>query len=231
MHTSHGSHARPQEQVDFCLAWCYERCNKADQADTLAELQVIARSFGSSLVLHKKSTGFLNWLEGSREKVCLLADWREAKPIIDGLTRLTAARQQHIQLRMCILAQSDKMYRRASEWASLVRQGGGREIAVLDGYSREGVEEFLAQGFEPNEAVHAQEEPSSSCLTSHTRDVGANSSQDAEAPPRSETAGSADSASSTLSLVNLMRAVQDPQEAARLEVMIQRAMWQQPYED
>ena len=228
---------RPQEQSTsskFCLVWCYERCNKADQGDTLTELQDIAASFGSDLVLHKKSAGFLSWLEKPRERVFLLADWREAKPIMEGLSRQTAAKQP-IRVCMCILAQSDKVYRRATEWATLIRQSGGWNIKVLDGYSREGVEEFIMQSIEETMASRASrvvEGPSSPSQVStfHTRDAAASSSSLPEAGQSSfNPSEELGSASSSLSFVTLIRAVQDPQEAARLEEMIQRTMWQQPY--
>lgn len=240
MATAQSAHVcRPQESAssaNFCLVWCYERCNKADQGQTLIELQEVAASFGSNLVLYKKSTGFLNWLERATERVLLLADWREAKPIVDGVNLLTAARSQQFHLEMCILAQSNKTYRRASEWAALIRQGGGRSIKVLDGYSREGVEEFIMQSIEDIHAScdgRSDLDPASSPAF-HTHDFDAtsvHSLQEAGSTSLQLSEGSASASASAISLVSLIQAVQDPEEAARLEEMIQRTMWQQPYED
>ena len=211
---------RPQGREAFFLAWCYERCNKADQAQTLAELQAIAGSFGMTLVLHKKSKGFLHWLEGTRGNVLVLADWREAKPILDGHSRLEEDGQlaELRGLQMCVLAQSDKMYRRASEWAVLIRQGGGMEIGVLHGYSREGVEAFIMQSLEAGSPTNVWEGCGGSpSPTSHIRDGAASSSHSLEATG---------STAPRLSLATLMEALQNPEEASRLEEMIQGSMWQ-----
>ena len=105
------------------------------------------------------------------------------------------------------------------------------EIVVLDGYSREGVEEFIIQSLAETKSVKIQEELCPSSPIPHTRDVGASSSQSAPpGDPSGTTAESPSAAFERFSLGTLMRAVQDPQERARLEEMIQSTMWQ-PYED
>ena len=221
MAPAHGAHVcRTQEQAGFRLAWCYERCKKPENVNTVGELHDIAESFGSKLVLHKKSTAFVNWLRTAKDNIFLLADWREAKPIVEGLGGLRYFMAQR-QLRICILAQSQSSYRNASEWAAGIWKTYGRDILVLDGFSSTGVEDFIAQSLED---TGSRVSPSRDMDADSTRACSEDLVND---EPFDEPF--ADYACS-LSLPSLMRAVQDPRQAARIEQMLKCAMWQ-TYED
>ena len=67
-----------------------------------------------------------------------MAEWREAKPIIEELDR----RNERRDIRMCVVTRSGKMYRRAVAWAN--SQSRSRNIMVLPGFSRQTVEEFIS---------------------------------------------------------------------------------------
>ncbi|CAE7463007.1 unnamed protein product [Symbiodinium natans] len=220
MASAHAHACRTQVQSGCHLAWCYERCKKAEHGDTLGELQGIAASFGVKLVLQKKSTGFLKWLGTAKENVFLLADWREAKPIVEGLGGLERLTGQQ-QLRMCILAQSDNSFQRASEWTMRVRQSHGIDILVLDGFSRAGVKDFIARSFDETSSCASQEGDTD---TDSTRACSEDLMNDEAFDEY------LDDYAFRLSLPGLVRAVQDPQQAARLEQMIKHTMWQL-YED
>ncbi|CAE7386615.1 unnamed protein product [Symbiodinium natans] len=216
MASAHAAHVcRTQEQAGFHLAWCYEMCRKADHSDTLGELQCIAARFGSKLFLHKKSTGFLAWLGKAEKSVFLLADWREAKPVVEGFGGLDRLTAQQSQLRMCILAQSDQSFQRATEWTARVRSSHGIDILVLDGFSHKGVEDFIARSLDETSSCAGGDMDADS-----TRAVSEDLAMD----------NSFNGYAFGLSLPRILRAVQDPEQAARLEQTIKGTMWQL-YED
>ncbi|CAE6970092.1 MDH1B [Symbiodinium natans] len=221
--------------LETFLAWCYERCHKTEQYETWSYLESIANDFGLSLQRFKKSSGFLAWLEEMEAgKVLVLADWREAKPLAEGLDVL-AAQGKLLQVRMCILAASDKIYSRASEWAGIVRQGGGRETVVLRGFSHEGIEDFIAPSIaEVGPLRKWRNKLATSSPMSCAQDVGTTSVQTLpEVAPGTfdVAAGLATPFCINLSFSALARTLQDPQKATKLEEMIRCTMWQQRYED
>ncbi|CAE7339545.1 unnamed protein product [Symbiodinium sp. CCMP2456] len=120
------------------LVWCFEHCSKPEQAAVRTELAGLATEFGCKFVYHKKSMGFLSWLKGRKGSVLLVADWREAKPIMEEITK---QKQRH-DLRMCVVAQTATILRRASLWAGTQR--GCAEIMVTSGFLRHKVEEMIA---------------------------------------------------------------------------------------
>eukprot|EP00438_Fugacium_kawagutii_P024681 Skav230608 [mRNA] locus=scaffold168:456321:460659:- [translate_table: standard] len=55
------------------IAWCYERCNKADQKDILKAISSMASTFRASLVCKKKAHGFMKWWSSEWSDFCRLA--------------------------------------------------------------------------------------------------------------------------------------------------------------
>ena len=88
---------------------------------------------GYQFTCQKKSTGFLRWLEGMEGRVLLITDWREAKPIMEGLSNL--GQIQRIDILMCVVARSDRMFRRAIDWAG--KQSSDTDIMVRRCESRD----------------------------------------------------------------------------------------------
>ena len=119
------------------LVWCFEHCHKAEHRQTRAELADIAGLFGFDFVCHKKCTGFMSWLKGSTGSVLIVAEWREAKPIMEELDKRNDIRN----FRMCVVARAQKMYNRACAWAE--KQNRSTNIVVSLGFSRQTVEELI----------------------------------------------------------------------------------------
>ena len=222
---------RQQEQA-FHLAWCYERCHKAEQVEALTKLHEVAASLGSTLVCHKKALGFLSWLQDASGKVLLLTDWREAKPIVEGVEHLMDGRPQNFKVRMCIMATSDRIFRRASEWANSILRGGW-EVVVLDVFSRGGLEEFIVQGSQAARNYYEQENLLPSRCPTYPNDAKdlTSHSPSKTTSPKLELARESASLCIRLSMATLKATLQDPENATKLEEMIRRTMWHQLYED
>ena len=180
------------------LVWCFEHCLKPEQAAVRKELAGLATQYGCKFVLHKKSMSFLSWLEGRRGSVLLVADWREATPIVEEISK----QNQRHNFRMCVVAQTATILRRASLWAGTER--GCAEIMVTSGFLRHKVEELIASHVE--------------ALRMTGLAVGFRAGV-------KSTGGYG-----WLSLPNLLEAVHDPKQALGLEKLIKQTMWQ-VYED
>lgn len=115
---------------------------KSQQERLRTELKQAATMFGCSFTCHKKSMGFLSWLEGREGRILLLADWREAKPIMEELGR----RQGRHDIIVCVVGQSDKMFRRAVDWAT--KQISEIDIIVSSSFSRQNIEDLVARHWE-----------------------------------------------------------------------------------
>ncbi|CAE7687876.1 unnamed protein product [Symbiodinium sp. CCMP2456] len=124
------------------VVWCFEHCMKSQQERLRTELKQAATVFGCSFTCHKKSMGFLSWLEGREGRILLLADWREAKPIMEELGR----RQGRHDIIVCVVGQSDKMFRRAVDWAT--KQVSEIDIIVSSSFSRQNIEDLVARHWE-----------------------------------------------------------------------------------
>ncbi|CAE7221751.1 unnamed protein product, partial [Symbiodinium microadriaticum] len=124
------------------VVWCFEHCMKSQQERLRTELKQAATMFGCSFTCHKKSMGFLSWLEGREGRILLLADWREAKPIMEELGR----RQGRHDIIVCVVGQSDKMFRRAVDWAT--KQISEIDIIVSSSFSRQNIEDLVARHWE-----------------------------------------------------------------------------------
>ena len=184
------------EEVTW-LVWCFEHCLKPEQAVVRKELAALATKFGCKLVCYKKCMSFLRWLEGMKGSTLLVADWREAKPIMEEISKQNRGHD----LRMCVVAQTATILRRASSWART--QNGCAEIMVSSGFLRHKVEELIASH------VQALRMTGLAAVSHGVKSTGAYG---------------------WLSLPNLLEAVHDPKQAHRLEKLIKQTMWQ-VYED
>ena len=220
-----------QQKQAFHLAWCYERCHKAEHVETLTKLHEVAASLGSTLVCHKKALGFLSWLQTASGNVLLLTDWREAKPIFEGVEHMTEGGPQNFKVRMCITATSGRIYGRACEWANSICQNGGWEVVVLDVFSRGGVEEFIVQSTQEARSFYEQENLVPSPCPTYIDDVKDKTSHSKTSAGKSDLAREAASVCIRLSMATLKSALQDPDKATKLEEMIRSTMWHQVYED
>ncbi|CAE7948251.1 unnamed protein product [Symbiodinium sp. KB8] len=185
------------------LVWCFEHCLKPEQAVVRKELAALATRFGCKFVWHKKSMSFLRWLEGRKGSILLVADWREAKPITEEISKQNKGHD----LRMCVVAQTATILRRASFWART--QNGCAEIMVTPGFLRHKVEELIASYVQAVQAKRNTEPAVRTCSEIPVRCTGADE---------------------WLSLSSLLEAVQNPEQALGLEKLIRQTMWQL-YED
>ncbi|CAE7204903.1 unnamed protein product [Symbiodinium sp. CCMP2456] len=183
------------------LVWCFEHCLKPEQAVVRKELAALATRFGCKLVWHKKSMSFLRWLEGRKGSILLVADWREAKPITEEISKQNRGHD----LRLCVVAQTATILRRASFWARA--QNGCAEIMVTPGFLRHKVEELIASYVQVVQAKRIAEPAMRTCAEITVR-----------------------STDEWLSLSSLLEAVNDPMRALGLEKLIRQTMWQL-YED
>ncbi|CAE7237096.1 unnamed protein product [Symbiodinium natans] len=135
MPISHG----PAE-VAVWLVWCFEHCLKPEHREEHRKLQHLAAKLGCKFVCHKKATGFLTWQDkdGRNGAKLIVADWRETKPIIQGISKS----QQPCDVSMCVVARSRKMLYHAALFADT--QSAGVEILVTPGVSSESMEQFFS---------------------------------------------------------------------------------------
>ena len=94
------------------LVWCFEHCQKPEQDELRAQMQNLAEMFGFKFLCFKKCMGFQSWLQGRTGSVLLVAEWREAKPIMEAFEKTT----EQLDLRMCVVVRSEQMLRRACAW-------------------------------------------------------------------------------------------------------------------
>ena len=101
-----GFRTEPHEVQDgqTYLIWCFEHCLKAEHA----EAKDLADAFGFEFVCEKKSMGLLSWLESTAGAILLVAEWREAKPIMEELGK----RSSSCNLSVCVVTRTDKTFRR-----------------------------------------------------------------------------------------------------------------------
>ncbi|CAE6935404.1 unnamed protein product [Symbiodinium natans] len=134
------AHNPASDGRDVWLLWCFEHCLKPEHGQVHEELMHLATSLDLKFARHKKAAGFLSWLDSRNSRtvtVLIIADWRETKPIVAELS----TRSNHCVARMCVVAQSEKMFRNASLFAG--RQSTGFEIVVASSFSCESVEELI----------------------------------------------------------------------------------------
>ena len=92
----HGVHSSPDSEA--WLVWCFEHCQKPEQDELRAQMRNLAEMFGFNFLCFKKWMGFQSWLQGRTGSVLLVAEWREAKPIMEVLDKTT----EQPDLRMCV---------------------------------------------------------------------------------------------------------------------------------
>jgi len=236
---AYGSNNRNEVHKSW-IAWCFERCNKADQNHALKELSGIARSLQSNFVCKKKAHGLMAWwLSMDMPHMVIFTDWREAKPLVENFTEFCSDSGKSLcdilgkSVHLCIIAQSPKIHLRALEWAKLnmnnevkvIPQFSGPEIYKYaeDCMEQEGLYDNKSLGSTIG-SVNASETPSENSDASD----GASSHKEVTTLPLcvQETLTIAQS----LSWTGLRNAVQDPFQAALLEKMIRETMVQ-VYED
>ncbi|CAJ1345526.1 unnamed protein product, partial [Effrenium voratum] len=122
------------DEVGATLAWCYERCNKAENSYVLKEMEEVAQTLGCQFNSNKKAAGFLKWWLGANQpRTILFTDWREAKPVVEGVHAALRGQVRGVfsdVLHICIVAQSPKVHARAVEWAKAVM---GDQVTVVPG--------------------------------------------------------------------------------------------------
>ena len=114
----------PADVLGTRLVWCFDQCLKLEQLHVRQALKDVAAEHSFKFHCWRKSMGFLSWLEGTGERILLIADWREAKPIVEALGK----RSNKCDIRVCIVAQSEKVLRRATDWVN--QQDASAEIFV-----------------------------------------------------------------------------------------------------
>ena len=102
----------------------------------------------------------MSWLEDSEERVLLLADWREAKPVMEELGK----REGGHDVLMCVAAQSDKMFRRAVDWAT--KQRPDTDIMVSSSFSRQNLLDLFERHLETSAQLPPPEVPVTSLAVS-----------------------------------------------------------------
>ncbi|CAE7663004.1 unnamed protein product [Symbiodinium pilosum] len=117
---------------EACLVWCAEHCQKLEQDELRAQMQNLAEMFGLNFLCFKKCTGFQSWLQGRTGSVLLVAEWREAKPIMEALDRMT----EQPDLRL-----SEQSMRRAYTWSKKQLKA---DIMLSSGLRIRDVEQLLA---------------------------------------------------------------------------------------
>ena len=120
------------------IVWCFEHYFKAEHAQARRNLKDLADSFGFEFLCEKKAMALLRWLEGRTATIILVAEWREAKPIMEEL----GPRNIACDVSVCVVTRSEKMFQHARAWAA--QQGGGKEILVSEGFSLRKVDELVA---------------------------------------------------------------------------------------
>ncbi|CAE7607519.1 unnamed protein product [Symbiodinium natans] len=128
--------AMGEPSAGACLVWCAEGCMKQDQDHQRAWLRSIAESHCARCHFCKKAQSFLRWLKGKSVTVVLIADWREVKPIMEGLDA-----EQQADVHMYITARWDKSYFNALSWVQ--EHARGKQISMLENFSRQNVQEVV----------------------------------------------------------------------------------------
>eukprot|EP00930_Biecheleria_cincta_P003623 TRINITY_DN104555_c0_g1_i1.p1 TRINITY_DN104555_c0_g1~~TRINITY_DN104555_c0_g1_i1.p1 ORF type:complete len:308 (-),score=65.78 TRINITY_DN104555_c0_g1_i1:288-1211(-) len=96
------------------VVWCHEHCHKASNAALAQALQEAVKDVGAACVCCKKANGYMSWLEDQRSRPhVLITNWREVKPTVQGLAEAGSCCRP---LGIIVLAESDVVHRRASQW-------------------------------------------------------------------------------------------------------------------
>ena len=102
------------------LVWCFDQCHAPEEAELKAQMQNLADMFGFDFLCFKKCMSFQTWLEGRTGSILLVAEWREAKPIMEAIHSTT----HQPDLRTLVVVRSEQMRRRACMWAQNHNQAG-----------------------------------------------------------------------------------------------------------
>lgn len=210
------------------LAWCYERWNKAEQKHVLKDMSSLASILQSMFVCKKKAHGFMKWWSGAgMPHGVIFTDWREAKPLVEGLSEVAADYGKPLDeilgesIHICVIAQSSKIYLRALEWGNIVMNNQVKVVpqfsmAELKGYAKDCLkqEAFLDSGG----------------LTCASDTLSETSASSGSTSPR--LLCNSEEKLPWLNWTDLMIALQDPWQAALLEKAIKESSAQiEVYED
>ena len=125
------------------VVWCFEHCLYREYDRLRKELTDSAMMSRCRFICHKKAMGFLSWLdEAQQARVLLIADWREAKPIMEELGK----KEPRHDILLCVAARSDRMFRRAVAWAS--KQSADTDIIVSSSFSCQNLEDLIERHLE-----------------------------------------------------------------------------------
>eukprot|EP00913_Durusdinium_trenchii_P030445 g28520.t1 len=228
--------APPKEAAKPCIAWCYERCNKPDQSHMMKEMMTIARDLRSCFVSKKKAPTFVKWWLGtctprSMSRTVVFIDWREAKPLMESLHELLSESRQSVEemlgnwIHVCVIAQSPKVYQRAVEWARTVMNN---QVQVLSEFSISDIRRYAQSCLEEDPDLSKENSPNSGSLSELSFGDGPVSlAPEAGTPGLQRTLKTAQS----LSLMDLIQAVEDPLQAAALEQLLKDSGAQRYPED
>lgn len=95
------------------LVWCCERCNKAANSETKNAFQNMAKVFGGSLHCLKKGDKIK--AHPAKGNYVMVADWREAKPIVDIFAQEPSVIRPTLMLIVCSTGRS---YENAVHWVA-----------------------------------------------------------------------------------------------------------------
>eukprot|EP00435_Cladocopium_sp_Y103_P028627 s1614_g7.t1 len=186
----------------------------------------LASIFQTMFVCKKKAHGLMKWWSGAgMPHGVIFTDWREAKPLVEGLLEVATEYGRTLDdilgksIRICVIAQSSKIYLRALEWGKIVMNNQVKVVpqfsmAELKGYT----EDCLKQ-----EALREN-----GGLTWASDTLSETSASSGNTSPR--LLCNTEVKQPWLNWTDLMIALQDPWQAAQLEKMIKESSVQ-VYED
>ncbi|CAE7263451.1 unnamed protein product [Symbiodinium natans] len=142
----------PKSQLlaNTVLVWCFEGAMKQDTHEQRVMLRGIAESYGWKCFFCKKAATFLRWLEGrSDSSVVLIADWREVKPISEGIPL-----EQQTDVHIYISPRCEKAYLNAKSWVQ--GQTRFKQISLLADLSQNSVAELAWRCFSMGAGAHEE---------------------------------------------------------------------------
>eukprot|EP00440_Ansanella_granifera_P009127 gb/GFBE01009887.1/.p1 GENE.gb/GFBE01009887.1/~~gb/GFBE01009887.1/.p1 ORF type:complete len:208 (+),score=40.75 gb/GFBE01009887.1/:1-624(+) len=102
--------------AQWFVVWCHERSLKPQRSGMRQMLKHMVDMAGGTLLCIKKAATFVQWLSANTDKpIVLLTDWREVKPIFEGMTTLAF---DYRQLNIHVLAETPKEFERVILWST-----------------------------------------------------------------------------------------------------------------
>eukprot|EP00930_Biecheleria_cincta_P023555 TRINITY_DN17009_c0_g1_i1.p1 TRINITY_DN17009_c0_g1~~TRINITY_DN17009_c0_g1_i1.p1 ORF type:complete len:307 (+),score=45.63 TRINITY_DN17009_c0_g1_i1:67-987(+) len=118
------------KKTSWKLVWCCERCNKATNSETKNVFQTMAKMLGGTLHCLKKADKIK--AHPAKGHFIMVADWREAKPIVDIFAQDTSMIRPSLMLIICSTGRS---YENAVQWVAkeAVLKAPGTNFEVFHG--------------------------------------------------------------------------------------------------